>query len=77
MQLANKYTVGTTVFWFACSSCTLNLQVLEDDLFLGTTGARTLLNIHTDRAVNIEAFSEYSEEEERLVSEGWGVVGVT
>ena len=47
-DLSDKYEVGNEYVWWAFSSCTEELAVLESEFFLGKSGERTLFNISYD-----------------------------
>jgi len=74
---AGTYNDGSRLVWWALSSTTANIQVLEDDTFLGQSGPRTIFQIHTSKGVDIHLFSSM-EEAEVLLPCGtvWRVVGV-
>jgi hypothetical protein len=67
LDIRNRYTEGKTVVWWGFSSCTLTLGVLQSDLFLGKTGARTIFNIQCESARDIRHHSYYPVEDEVLL----------
>jgi hypothetical protein len=70
-DLRAAYPKGTKRFWWAFSSCTREMQALENDLFLGKDGVRTLFRVENcTRAVDIQPFSSYETEAEVLLIPG-------
>ncbi len=69
LDLSADYTTGKRAYWHQLASCTSDVQVLEYEKFLGTTGNRTLFNIQQEhhRGRSIAAFSVYPEEKEVLL----------
>jgi hypothetical protein len=65
--MSNRYTEGETVVWWGFSSCTVTVAVLQLDLFLGKTGARTIFNIQCESARDIRNHSYYQVEDEVLL----------
>ena len=63
-NLAVDYIKGTTVVWWAISSTTSSLGVLQSPLFLGEAGQRTMFNIDTRYAVDIHRYSAITSESE-------------
>jgi hypothetical protein len=45
VDLSLKYKIGTKFAWWGVSSCTTDIEVLESNEFLGTTGVRTIFSI--------------------------------
>ncbi|CAF0828546.1 unnamed protein product [Adineta ricciae] len=66
-DLADQYEVGKTYVWWAFSSCTKSLQVLESEHFLGKTGERTLFNIQCENGKAIASYSHFPVEEEIMI----------
>jgi hypothetical protein len=66
-NLSYKYEVGKKYVWWAFSSCTESLDVLESELFLGTSGERTLFNINCDKGRRIASYSYISSENEIIL----------
>jgi len=73
-NLASKYQKGDRVVWWAWSSCTAELNVLENEDFLGQTGERTLFEIRDAVGFDIQQFSWYKKEAEVLLPPGTEVV---
>lgn len=69
-DISHEFTHGAAVTWWAFSSCTTTLTVLENDLYLGTTGQRTLCSIEVINGRNIRAHSHYDNEDEILMLPG-------
>ncbi len=61
---------GTEVIWWSFSSCTTTLTVLENELYLGHMGERTLFSIEVLNARNLSAHSYFPNEEEILLLPG-------
>ena len=67
---SDHYTEGIELTWWAFSSCTTSLKVLESNLYLGNSGTRTLFSIETFNARPISAHSNFTREEEVLLLPG-------
>jgi len=61
------YEPGSFVIWWAFSSCTESLGLLQSNKFLGTTGDRTIFNIETITGRNISSHSHFGKENEVLL----------
>jgi len=70
-DLHSKYHRGEHYTWWAFSSCTLSLEVLEQPMYLGTTGERTLFSIECLNGKNIKPHSYYNIEDEILLLPGF------
>ena len=68
-SVSTKYNVGSFVSWSSFSSCTTNVAVLENAMFLGTEGERTEFHITltTNRARSIRHLSVMAGEDEILL----------
>eukprot|EP01041_Mallomonas_annulata_P000603 gene603-biopygen289 len=68
-NLSGQYIKGQKITWQGFTSTTTSLDVLSQDLFLGTTGQRTMFNIEltTGRARMISELSMLSGENEVLL----------
>jgi hypothetical protein len=64
------YPPGAEITWWAFSSCTTSLSVLESDLYLGNIGTRTLFSIETINARTIRSHSHFTAEDEILLLPG-------
>ncbi|CAF3687535.1 unnamed protein product [Rotaria sp. Silwood1] len=69
-NLSTNFSPGTPVTWWAFSSCTTSLTVLENDIYLGTTGDRTLFSIEAINGRTIHAHSHFLSEDEVLLLPG-------
>lgn len=58
------------MFWWAFSSCTLALNTLNSEQFLGSQGDRTLFHIHANSGCDIRRYSDFSAEAEVLLLPG-------
>ncbi len=67
LDLRTQYPKGETVTWWGVSSCTPSLAVAKG--FLGS-GARTLFEVHSSRAVSVKRYSCYQQEDEYLLLPG-------
>ncbi|CAF3982487.1 unnamed protein product [Rotaria sp. Silwood1] len=66
-----KYRRGERYIWWAFSSCTLSLEVLEQPMYLGNSGPRTLFNIECMNGKAIKSHSYYKTEDEILLLPGF------
>lgn len=73
-NLASKYPVGERLVWWAWSSCTTAIEVLQNEEFLGQAGERTLFIIEDAVGYDIRAFSWFQNESEILLLAGTEVV---
>ena len=64
------YLPGSEATWWAFSSCTTSLKVLESDMYLGQAGVRTLFSIETFNGRTIRSHSHFQVEEEVLILPG-------
>jgi len=67
MDLSAQYPQGKTFVWWAFSSCTRSVQVLQSEQFLGKTGARTLFAIECKAGKDIRQHSLFPTEDEVLL----------
>ncbi len=67
LDLSNQYRRGDTVVWWGFSSCTLSIETLSNERFLGKSGTRTLFNIECESGKNIRSHSYYAKEDEVLL----------
>jgi hypothetical protein len=66
-DLTAEYPQGKEFVWWAFSSCTTSVQVLQSDQFLGKTGPRTLFAIDCESGVDIRNHSFFPAEDEMLL----------
>jgi len=67
-DLHAQYPEGAEVTWWGVSSCTPKRSVANG--FLGSSGARTLFEVHTRSAVCIQKLSAFTGEEEYILAPG-------
>ena len=70
-DLHSKYHRGEHYTWWSFSSCTLSLEVLEQTMYLGTTGERTLFSIECLNGKNIRPHSYCQDEDEIILLPGF------
>ncbi|CAF3797369.1 unnamed protein product [Rotaria sp. Silwood1] len=70
LDLSKDYPPGEKITWWAFSSCTTSLSVLESDLYLGNVGTRTLFSIETINGRTIRSHSHFTTEDEILLLPG-------
>ncbi|CAF4035401.1 unnamed protein product [Rotaria sp. Silwood2] len=66
-NLCTEYSKGKIVIWWGFSSCTSSAEVLENELFFGKTGNRTLFQIECTTAKDIKKHSFVTGEDEMLL----------
>jgi len=71
---SREFPRGTEVTWWAFSSCTTELTVLESNMYLGTAGSRTLFSVEAINARTIRAHSHFVTEDEVLLLPGTHMV---
>jgi hypothetical protein len=69
-DLSVDFPLGTRVTWWAFSSCTTAMIVLDSNMYLGKTGPRTLFSIEAMNGRTIRAHSHFSNEDEILLLPG-------
>ncbi|CAF1527411.1 unnamed protein product, partial [Rotaria sordida] len=69
-DLSKDYPPGEQITWWAFSSCTTSLKILQSDLYLGTVGTRTLFSIETINGRAIRSHSHFTTEDEILLLPG-------
>jgi hypothetical protein len=68
LTIHHKYNKGDEPVWWAFSSATATLSVLQNEQFLGTAGDRTIFQLqNVRRAVDIAKYSAIKAEDERLI----------
>jgi hypothetical protein len=69
-NVKDEFPRGTQVTWWSFSSCTQTLTVLENGMYLGNVGERTLFSIEVFNGKNIRDHSHYDNEDEILLLPG-------
>jgi hypothetical protein len=69
-NLSAEFPPGTPVTWWAFSSCTTELTVLESNMYLGNTGDRTLFSVEAINGRTVRAHSHFVTEDEILLLPG-------
>jgi len=69
-DLSAELPPGTPVTWWAFSSCTTQLPVLESNMYLGSIGNRTLFSVEAINGRTICAHSQFVTEHEILLLPG-------
>ena len=69
-DLSGTYKKSDEHVWWAFSSCSSSVHILEAPNFLGASGARTLFSIEVFNGRLISEFSEYDNEDEILLLPG-------
>lgn len=65
-EYPGEYEEDETIIWWPFTSTTTKISVLENPMFLGKNGPRTIFQIHTSYSVDIFKFSAYPEAERLL-----------
>ncbi|CAF3534719.1 unnamed protein product [Rotaria sp. Silwood1] len=65
-----SFPPGELVTWWTFSSCTTTMTVLENNMYLGTTGSRTLFSIEAINGRAIRDHSHFATEDEILLLPG-------
>lgn len=74
LNMSEDFPPGTTVTWWSFSSCTTQLPVLENNLYLGKAGERTLFSVEVNNARTLRAHSHFVTEDEVLLLPGTHMV---
>ena len=69
-NMSHEFPRGTAVTWWAFSSCTTSLTVLENQMYLGTSGERTLFSVEAINGRTVRAHSHFVTEDEILLLPG-------
>ncbi|CAF3562098.1 unnamed protein product [Rotaria sp. Silwood1] len=67
LNLSKRYIEGETNVWWGFLCCTTAVSVLNSELFLGTTGDRTMFTLQCLSAKDIRKHSYYPAEDEVLL----------
>jgi hypothetical protein len=69
-DMSAEFPPGTLVTWWSFSSCTTSLTVLENNMYLGNTGERTLFSVDVINGRTIRNHSHFVTEDEILLLPG-------
>ncbi|CAF1211469.1 unnamed protein product [Didymodactylos carnosus] len=69
-DLSKVYEIGEEYTWWALSSCTSTIKVLECPQYVGKRGKRTIFNIESCNGKQIRPHSYFKEEDEILLLPG-------
>ena len=69
-NMSAQFPPNTPVTWWAFSSCTNSLTVLESNMYLGNTGDRTLFSVDAINGRTIRGHSHFVTEDETLLLPG-------
>jgi hypothetical protein len=70
LDLSAKHPKGKQCIWWSFSSTTASANVLENPMFLGKKGKRTMFSIEIQTGVNIKPYSAIPSEDEILLCPG-------
>ncbi|CAF4348022.1 unnamed protein product [Rotaria sp. Silwood2] len=73
-DLSKKFLPGSIITWWTFSSCTATMAALENNIYLNTTGVRTILAIENINGRVISAQSHSPNEDETLLLPGTQMV---
>lgn len=73
-DLSRNLPPRTVLTWWAFSSCTTTMTVLDNNMYLGHTGPRTLFSVEALNGRTIRAHSHFIEEDEILLLPGTRMV---
>ena len=73
-DLSAEFPPGTPVTWWSFSSATTELAVLENNMYLGNSGSRTLFSVEAINGRTIQAHSHFGTENEILLLPGTHMV---
>ena len=73
-DVSAEFRPGTPVTWWSFSSCTVSLPILENNMYLGNTGNRTLFSVEAINGRKIRAHSHFTTEDEILLLPGTQMV---
>lgn len=69
-DLTGAFEKGKKITWWAFNSFTLDCELLQNELYLGKTGKRTIFLLHTKIGVEIIKYSDFPNESEMLLQPG-------
>ncbi|CAF4617155.1 unnamed protein product [Rotaria sp. Silwood1] len=67
VDLSSKYKKGTKFAWWGVNSCTVDIEVLKSDQFLGNHGKRTLFSIECSNGKSITKHSYFKNTEKEII----------
>ena len=67
ISLSENYQKGNQFVWWTFSSCTIRIDILQSEQFLGRTVERTLFSIECLSGKDIHLYSYYGNEDEILL----------
>ena len=73
-DLSALFPPGTPLTWWGFSSCTTTMTVLNNNMYLGNSGSRTLFSIETINGRIVRAHSHYEGEDEILLLPGTSMI---
>ncbi|CAF3908817.1 unnamed protein product, partial [Adineta steineri] len=73
-NLSGEFPPGAEMTWWAFSSCTTEMTVLENNMYLGNEGDRTLFSVEVMNGRTIKAHSHFVTEDEILLLSGTHMV---
>ena len=74
IDMSANFAPDTTVTWWSFSSCTTQLPVLENNMYLGKAGKRTLFSVEAINARTLRAHSHFPTEDEVILLPGTHMV---
>jgi hypothetical protein len=69
-NLSVEFSPGTQVTWWSFSSCTTELTVLENNMYLGNAGNRTLFSVEAINGRTVRDHSHFVTEDEIILLPG-------
>ena len=69
-DMRKEYPEGGTIYWWGFSSCTATVEILQNEQFLGSSGARTMFMIECFSGKDIRQHSDFQIENEILLLPG-------
>ena len=69
-DVSADFPPGTPLTWWAFPSCTTSLPVLENNMYLGSSGNRTLFSVESINGRIVRAHSHFVTEDEILLLPG-------
>jgi hypothetical protein len=69
-DLSDSYTKGKEFTWWAVTSCTSSMSVLESPSYVGKSGPRTLFSIETKNGKLMRGHSYFQQEDEIILAPG-------